>query len=238
MLGCVQRLGRRSAGSLVHGRVQDFSAALLEQELACFATINARFAGSAAAVDTLTRLAWRRRQGQPGPDPELRETIGALAAEALDDGRAAVTRLLRVGVDLAVESIGDELGHCEATLAARFAGVAAAGVAAAEQQAKQLTDTAFTGYLAVEPTALATLDSDLTGQLRLSADRAEPLDTLLARLTRPEPGPGTPGLTGLGIWYRPASAARAAARAAVIGLTNTIREAAMAGMNTAHATQQ
>lgn len=233
MLGCVPLLARRSAGRLVRARVERFSTDVLGAEVACSGAIGRRFDALAVTAGLLTRAAWHRCGGQPGPDPQLRVELAALAAQALVRCRPDVTRLLRIGVDLALESIGDELGHCEAALPARHAGTARAGVAAAEEQTSRLTDAALTGYAVFEPAALVALDADLVQQLSLSRQRGEPVETLLARLTRPEPAAGTPGLTGRGVWYRPATAARAQARTVLYGLANSVREAAMAGMNAA-----
>lgn len=227
------RLAARSAGNLVQQRAAEFSAALLEAEQACLDAIDRRFTSAAPLARTATRAAWRRAGGQPGLDQRLRTDLAALAADALVSCRPDVTRLLRVGTDLALESISDELGYCEATLPDRHAGTAQAGVAAAEEHTTALTDTAAAGYTSAEPGMLAGLDAALIQQLTLSARWDEASSTLLARLTRPEPGAGTPGLTGRGIWYRPATAAQAQARASVIGLVNAVREAAMAGMNAA-----
>lgn len=233
MLGCVPPLGRRSAGNLVHQRVLAFSAALLEAETACFAAVDRRFGDYTGNAEVEVRVSWRRTGGRPASSAQLRDELAALATAALEACRPAVTRLLRIGTDLALEAIADELGYCEAALPARYAGSAAVGVEAAEQQTAALTDAAAAGCRAGEPAALLALDAGVRQQLTLSAGHAEPLQVLLARVIRPQPGPGTPGLTGRGVWWRPAGEAKAAARAAVIGLTNAVREAAMAGMNTA-----
>jgi hypothetical protein len=230
----VPRLAARSAGSRARARLAQFSADLLEAELACFATVDHRFAEAVPEVQDWLTAAWDRYDGHPGPDQQLLDDLASALARTLEDCRADVTRLCRIGTDLALESIRDELGHCEQTLPDSFAGIAQAGTHAAEDQTGELTRQALAGYQQTEQPAITGLDLDLRTHLALSSAAQEPLPALLERVTRLA-GPALPQLSGRGLWWRPSSSIKGAARHAVIGLTNTVREAAMLGTNAAHA---
>ena len=230
MLAYVQRLRRRLAGDLVAARLTRFSTDLLTQEVACFTAVEAAFQAAAGDVERVLGRAGAGRHPPPavawrGLEPVLLATQLAV--------RKPVARLARVGAELALESMADELGICERTLPARFAGVASAGVTAAEGRTPALTKDVLAGYSSTEPAVAAQFKAEAMRQLALSKDAGEPVVTLLDRFTR-QTGPALPGLPSRGVWWRPPTTVKAAARHAVIGLTNAVREAAMAGMNEAH----
>lgn len=214
---------------------QRMSDDLLRDEQRCFRAVDAALARHARPAAALLRRHWKVAKADPrafAGDGQFRVALTGLHREALADGRRAVVDLLDRTVERALTSIGKELALCEGTLARRYEGVAAEGVARAGRLAAGYVRTDLRLYDQVAAAALAEFEAHSRRQVLLAAQYDEPLERVGKRLLSAT-ALSVPGNGGRGSWWRTGSEMHRGARAASVALCNEVRTAAMDGMNEA-----
>jgi hypothetical protein len=217
-------------------RVATFSADLLGFEEQCFAEIVGLFEQGVGDAQSALDASLRRVRdvGLVPADRTFIVRMMSLHVHVLDATQPYVVALAAKSVELALESIADELEHCEATQSQRLSGIAVEGVDFARRESSGLTTDAMMRFSVAIEAGQNAFTSELMRQTRLAASRGEDQTVLARRLLSPVPA-NLVGCGGRGVWWRASSGLQAAAREMAIGLSNAVRGAAMRGFNDAAA---
>lgn len=233
-----KKLGRGTAGARVLARVTRFDNALLAEEEEFALQASEAFTDGAASAARVLASSLRRVRGKVDRlknDGDLQPRLVAEHQAVLTSLRSNAELLVRSKtVPMTMDSLGDELLLCERTLADRYKGVAASGVASASQVQEDVVRGGLVAYDAAIARVQVGFENDLQSQMNLAIGRLESEDDLAARLLSMEPL-RMHGNGGRGVWFRSPSAVGQCGRALVTAVANTLRETAIDQMNANYA---
>lgn len=210
------RLSRADAGERVAALADALSDALLMDELNAKEAMEALFAGGLGVVS-----------GQL----DRPKQIVAAARRMVEATQAPYANLCSLAARKALESIGEELDLCEATLAKKYAGISDEAVVAARGFADAMVLLSTEAYLEASLTVLPWFEDRLLSELH-TAKSYEEDDDGLARLIAPAPL-AVANHSGRGLWWKVLEHCNRMTREAEIATVNAVREHAMEQFNAA-----
>lgn len=218
---------RKSAGSKVGALLDTLSLSLLMEEELCRQHMEALFVGGVpAAAETLTQVIGKgARSVQAAADD-----VAAAAGRVLVSTEGPFRALADLAVGRGLESIREELTHCEDTLGPKYHGLASDACDAADNAQEALVTLAMMQYRANAGTALTWLGQQLALETRLSLHLQEPPEVLIARLVSPE-SVRVEQHTGRGLWWKVLEHATRITREIEFATVNTARTEAMTQFN-------
>lgn len=226
------QLAHRSVADRLDRRVQQFSDELLAEEQRCFtAMMTLGIVGAAAGVSRLNK-AFTPVQSVPRlvGDPGLTLRLRAVCQDVQRRMRVPVTALVMRATTMALDAIGDELGHCEAGLPARYRGTADEAMLVARAVEADYVAAALASYTGGEPGVVLALLQNIGAQMALGARHGDDLAAMRARLFAVDRAK-VPGRNARGVWFGMVSDSQANARGVTIQVANRLRTRAMAAFN-------
>lgn len=155
-------------------------------------------------------------------------TVALLAA--FEDSLTMLREYVSLAVSASLDSLHDELAHCESTLARKHAGVAARATEAVAAQQTQLVDNAM-ARLADEAAASVRVSvSHARRQILASASEDEYPELLLVRLFSPDVV-RLPQANRRGVWWTGLGTLKATTRTITFGEVNAARTMGMLAFN-------
>lgn len=222
-----------AAQRALHARTGRLSDELLPREHGCFAAIDALWT---TRQQTVVRLAAQVAARHPDPDvltsalaADLQAPLTTLTVTLAAQSLGPVRGLLEEAAQMAVDASGDTLGIVARVdqAPAGLAGLAAAQIA---ELAHGTVDSAAGLYTQAAARAAGITQARMGEQIGLGRLYGDTAGKRIARLASPA-NVGRPGCSAAGLFWRTPSMLHSAARAATIGLVNTLRVAAMAQYN-------
>jgi hypothetical protein len=158
------------------------------------------------------------------------EKLVAAAKRMVEATKAPYANLVSVAVRKSLESMGEELDVCEATLAKRYAGISDEAIVACRPFADELVLFSADAYLQQALTVLPWFRERLISETQTSKDRGEDHEVLLSRVFGPVPV-SLVNHSGRGLWWKVLEHCNRTCRESEIATVNTVRERAMSLFN-------
>lgn len=208
-------LARAAAG--IEASAARMSADLLRHERACFRRTERAFTARQPQIRLRTVAGVRNNRA-------LRAAWVDAFTAALGEARAAADLLAGNAADRALEAIRRELGWCERSLPASYAGVTPRACAAVDKQA------AVRMVMAEWDARTAGLRAEYRRRQTEQIGYAATVEELARRLFSPTPA-GVPGFGGRGVYWQATLTLEQAARWVSVAAANRVRVAAMRAFN-------
>lgn len=217
-------MNRRAASARVASLVEALSDDLIGDEDRCKEQMDAVFADGVSGVFDAVEGHWRR--GNPLGGPEAVAEVEELAREAVAGAAGCFRELCVAAVRKGLESARTELQVCEATLAARYAGVSDRAVTAVANSAEDLHALGDVMFATQSSRCLSWFRAEVSRELAGS----ETLEEAIDRLVAPDPVQW-PGHSGRGLWWQVVLWLNQITRETEFAVVNAARTEAMRVMN-------
>lgn len=216
------RPSREAAGRKVQAAVAGLSDALLQDEEAARANMEAVFVGALPAVSSLVLKGTART---------VPAQLAGRATRAVEATAGPYRVLGAAAMKQGVNSIRAELLICERALGRKYKGLAFDAVGSIEPYADSLLATGADGYLSQSLTVVPWFRDRVRSEMATSAKRKEPDDVKLSRIISTKPLRGVVDHSGRGLWWKVLEQCNRAARESEFAGMNQVRLQAMTAFN-------
>lgn len=220
-----RRVTGRVAGEHVIASAMAFSDSLLDDEEACFASIEHAVGDGLVSREREIRAAVARHGGDQVrllSDVEMMDNLTAAWQRVCARAERDVVLLLDAALRKGLASIRAELEWCEKSLALRYTGTTERAMTPVEEGLRDIRFAEMATWAAVTVRSREELRLAVRNQLRVATD----IDNLLLRLFSPVPA-GLHGFGGRGVWWQVSGLLSQTARHIAIHSSNTVRSQAM-----------
>lgn len=225
------RLAGRSAGRQVGALVADLNTALAAVETETFAWIDATFGAVLAREQAwLEDYATDRAPQGLARDRTVNDRVWVVCEQQIELLIPTMDSALHATFGLAADSIEAEIELLASTAAPRFANGVGDGVGEVRAREGPAVASAGVTWWAATRSVPEMVSRLVEVQLAAYATTDHEPAQIVARVFSPV-ALSMPGNGGRGVWWQGATAVRAAARAVIIDLANTVRDVAMIECN-------